>query len=72
MTPEERDRLTRVETQVEALAADLHEIKADVKRIADAMAQARGGWRTLIAVGTVAGALGAGLARLWPFEGRWS
>ncbi len=70
MTPEERDRLTRVETQVESLAADLHEIKADVKRIADSVAQARGGWRTLIAVGTVAGALGAGLARLWPFEGR--
>lgn len=69
MTPDERDRLTRTETQVEAMAADIHEIKADLKRIADTLAQGRGAWRLLVAVGGLSGTVAAGitwLASHWP------
>lgn len=69
MTPEERDRLTRTETQVEAMAADIHEIKADLKRIADTLAQGRGAWRLLLAVGGLSGTVASGvtwLASHWP------
>ncbi len=64
MTPEERDRLTRTETQVEAMAADIHEIKADLKRIADTLAQGRGAWRMLVAVGGLSGAFASGVTWL--------
>lgn len=59
MSPEERDRLTRVEASAETLREDMTELKADVKSILATLNQAKGGWKTLMAVGTVGGALGS-------------
>ncbi len=59
MTPEERDRLTRVEQQMADTRTDITEIKADLKVIVATLSEAKGGWRTLMAVAAVAGATGA-------------
>lgn len=67
MPLDEKERLAVAETKIEALVTDMHEIKADVKRIADAMAQTRGGWKVLLAVGAISGSVGAALGKLAPF-----
>lgn len=67
MPLDEKERLAVVETKVEAMASDMHEIKADVKRIADVMAQTRGGWKVILAVGAISGSMGAALAKMAPF-----
>jgi hypothetical protein len=63
MTPEERDRLTRLEEQVRQFADDMREVRTDVKKIASLMDQTKGGWTTLLWVGGLAGAVGAALAK---------
>ncbi len=50
MSPEERDRLTRVEASAETLGDDIRELKGDVKHILATLNQAKGGWKTMMAV----------------------
>lgn len=61
MEPEERDRLTRVETKVDNIEEELRTLKADVREIKSLLTEARGGWRMLLLVGGAGAALG-GLA----------
>lgn len=59
MTPEERDRLTRVEERTKTLGDDVSEIKHDMKEVLAAIQAAKGGWK-MIAVGlSIATVLGA-------------
>lgn len=53
MTTEER--VARLEERMK----DVAEMRDDIRSILDTLAQARGGWRTLMLVGGAAGALGA-------------
>jgi hypothetical protein len=73
MTDMERDALQRdvgrLEARVDAQESELREIKADVKAILALVNQARGGWKTLVAVGAVAGAMGALVTKLGFFAG---
>jgi len=70
MSPEERDRLAKVETRVENQAEDIREIKSDDKEILAVINQAKGGWKFYVAIGTVAGAIGAAVAKLAPMLGK--
>ena len=54
----------RHDAQIETLQADMAEMKKDVHEIKLMLAEAKGGWRTLMAVGGFAAAVGAGLAKL--------
>jgi len=67
VTPEEQRRLAVVETRAETMAADIHEMKVDLKRIADILAQAKGSWRTLVVIGAISGAVGAFIGKFAPF-----
>ncbi len=73
MTDTERDVLQRdigrLEARVDAQQSELREIKADVKAILALVNQAKGGWKTLVVVGAVAGAVGALVAKLGFFAG---
>ena len=50
-----------------ALEGDMTELKTDVKQILAEMHKAKGGWRTLMLVGGMAGAVGALVGKLLPF-----
>lgn len=71
--PMERDAIQRdigrLEGRVNALEAELREIKTDVKAILALVNQAKGGWKTLVIVGAVAGADGALVTKLGIFAG---
>lgn len=65
MTPDERDRLVRLEGDVSRLHDDLGDLKAAVKELTAAqqetnriLAEARGGWRALVYIGSGCAAVG--------------
>lgn len=62
MTPEER--LTRVETLLTERERVIEEMREDVREIRQTLAEARGGWKTLVLVGGAAGAAGAILGKV--------
>ncbi|WP_165837523.1 hypothetical protein [Zavarzinia aquatilis] len=64
MEPEERDRLTRVETKVDNIEEELRTLKADVREIKSLLTEARGGWRMLLLVGGAGAALGGLVLKL--------
>lgn len=59
--------------QIGSLTADVANIKAQLEKqdktlteVRDMIVSAKGGWWTLMAVGGIAGSIGAFLARFWP------
>lgn len=51
-------QLGRHDAQIAALQTDMSEVKADVKKILAFMNQAQGSWKTLVAIGGLAAAVG--------------
>ena len=49
----------RLEGQVEQLKSDVHNLKENVQAMRDLMEQSKGGWRTLVWLGGMAGTAGA-------------
>lgn len=64
MSEDVERELGRHGAEIEALQKDMIELKKDVKTILSTLAEARGGWKTLMLVAGVAGAVGAGLGKL--------
>lgn len=64
MTPDERDRLVRLETRAAALETAVNETRADVKQILAYMNQGRGGWKTIAMISGSSGVIGALLAKI--------
>lgn len=60
----------RLEGRVDALEEELKEVKSDTKAILGILNQAQGGWKTLVMVGAIAGAVGAMATKLLPFLGK--
>jgi hypothetical protein len=54
----------RHDAQIETLQADMVQVKNDVHEIKMMLAEAKGGWRTLMAVGGFAAFVGAILAKV--------
>lgn len=54
----------RHDAQIETLQADMALVKNDVHEIKMMLAEAKGGWRTLMAVGGFAAFIGAMLAKV--------
>ena len=53
--------------RLDSVESDISEIRSDVKKILAEMHQAKGGWRTLMLVGGMAGAVGALVGKFLPF-----
>ena len=56
--------LGRHDAQIEQLKEDMHAMKRDVHEIKMILSEARGGWKTLMMVGGIAAAVGAGVSKL--------
>jgi len=67
MTGEMQRDLGRAEGRLDSVEADLHDLKKDVKAIREILSETKGSWRALVAVAGLAGAIGAGLAKIIPF-----
>ena len=50
--------------KIEGLQEDMAQLKKDVRCILTTLSEARGGWKTLMLVAGVAGAIGAAMAKL--------
>lgn len=58
MSDELHHQLGRHDAEIAGLKADLAEVKADVKKMLAFMNQAQGSWKTLVAIGGLAAAVG--------------
>jgi hypothetical protein len=58
------ERLATLEANQRNLAADVTELKADVKVVLATLSQARGGWKALLLLASLAGAAGAFAGKL--------
>jgi hypothetical protein len=56
-----------LESRAETSERDMAEMKRDVKMILGCLAQAKGGWKTLLLVAGMASAVGALIGKLLPF-----
>lgn len=51
--------LGRIEGEMDALKADVAELKRDMKSLLEQVATAKGGWKVLVAAASSGGAIGA-------------
>jgi chromosome condensin MukBEF ATPase and DNA-binding subunit MukB len=65
MTSTERE-LGNLEARMQTVETELHAIRQDVRDIRDALVTAKGGWRTLLIVISLATTIGAMLDRYLP------
>jgi len=59
MTDELHRDVGRHDAEIASLQREISELRIDVRSILATLAEARGGWKTLMAVGGLAGAVGA-------------
>ena len=67
MNNDTQRELGSLEAKVTNLEGDVSEMKSDLRDIRDTLAQAKGGWKTLLLVAGVAGVAGAVLTKLVAF-----
>jgi hypothetical protein len=60
------NEIKHLQDDMDRMVKDMEEIKKALIAINTTLSEARGGWRTMVALGTLAGFLGAGLG--WFFE----
>lgn len=58
-----RVRIAVLETEHQHMREIIASMSADVKAIRDVVTQVRGGWRVLVGVGALAGAIGAAIMK---------
>ncbi len=56
--------LGELQAEVRNVKDDVAEMRLDIKNILDTLAQAKGGWKTLLLVAGIAGVAGAVLTKL--------
>ena len=59
--------LGELQAEVRNVKEDVTEMKSDLRDIRDTLAQARGGWKTLLLVAGIAGVMGAAVSKLVAF-----
>lgn len=55
MTPDERDRLARLEAQYQNIATDLHEMKLDVRALREQSNRWKGAFAVILGMGGLIG-----------------
>ena len=69
VTVNEQRTIGRLEAKIETLEKQQAAIMTELKQISGTLAEAKGGWKTLIAVGAIAGSAGAIIGKFAPFFG---
>ncbi len=59
--------LGELQAEVRNVKEAVGEMRKDIKGILDTLAQARGGWKTLLLVAGIAGVMGAAVSKLVAF-----
>jgi phage shock protein A len=54
----------RLEQQVTQLTADVHSMKATIEEMNTFIQQSKGSWKTIVALASIAGSIGAGITWL--------
>lgn len=57
----------RLEAEVKALTKSLEALSSDMRAVRTALDAAGGGWRVLVAVGAISGAVSAAAVKILPF-----
>jgi hypothetical protein len=57
----------RLEAEVKALTKSVEAMSTDLKAVRSALDAAGGGWRVLVAVGALSGAISAAVVKILPF-----
>lgn len=57
----------RLEAEVKALTKSLETLSQDMRHVRTALDAAGGGWRVLVAVGAISGAISAAAVKIIPF-----
>jgi chromosome condensin MukBEF ATPase and DNA-binding subunit MukB len=66
MTDVQRD-LGRMESQIETMCSKLDKLEREIETISNTLAEARGGWRTLMWVSGASAAIGGMVAKFAPW-----
>lgn len=67
MSAEIHEKIGQHSAHIETIKDDIAALKADVSAIRTTLAEARGGWRTLLLVAGAAGTVGAFVGKIIPF-----
>ena len=59
--------LGRMENQIATLCREVKDLTTKVDEISTTLSEAKGGWKFLLAVGGIAGSIGAGLTYFFQF-----
>jgi hypothetical protein len=68
MTDLQRD-IGRHDEAIDNLKTEVHAIRVDLAEIKALLSGAKGGWRTLVALGSIAAMIGAAIAKLIEWRG---
>lgn len=61
------ERIVKLETEVEYIRKDLDQMKDYLRNINETLAQAKGGWKTLMLVAGLSSTVGALIAKVSPW-----
>ena len=64
MTNEDLQRLATLEANYLHMTKQIDQMADDMRAVRATLDQAKGGWKTLVVIGGVAGAIGAALAKI--------
>ncbi len=59
----------RLSGVVDRFESDISELRKDMKTVLSTLSEARGSWKTLVAIGAISGAAGAFVAKLGMWTG---
>lgn len=63
MANELQYEIGRHEASIQSLQREVHAMRAELQSVRQILEQARGGWKLMVATGSIAGAIGAGFAK---------
>lgn len=61
------NRLAKVEAKADSMERDMKEMRGDVKTLLALVNQTKGGWKVILLIGGISGAVGALLGKFLPF-----
>lgn len=61
------ERVARIETSQDHILTELEKMSKQMTHMTTILDQAKGGWKVMLWVGTISGAIGAAIVKLFPW-----